>query len=134
MVRAKQQPNKDCVFCQIARGDIPKTFRYQDKDLMAFDDINPHAPIHVLVVPKKHIESLAAITPKDKELMGQALYRCKELARKLNISDSGYRVTINVGKWGGQAVPHFHFHLLGGAPLTERLSSYTEAVALLSRK
>ena len=102
--------------------------------MIAFDDIHPHAPIHVLVVPKKHIASLADITPKDKELMGKIVYRCKELAKKLNIEGSGYRVTVNVGEWGGQVVPHLHFHLLGGAPLTERLSKYTEAAVLLTKE
>lgn len=131
---AKGSNRTSCIFCKIAAGEIPTVFRYRDKDMVAFDDIHPHAPIHVLVVPRKHVESLADITPKDKELMGKILYRCKELAKKLNIADSGYRVTVNVGKWGGQIVPHLHFHLLGGAPLTERLSIFSEAAALLAKK
>lgn len=101
--------------------------------MVAFDDINPHAPVHVLVVPKRHIESLAAVTDKDKALMGKIVYRCKLLAEELNIAESGYRVTVNIGKWGGQVVPHLHFHLLGGAPLTERLSIYSEAIATLTK-
>ncbi|OGB75393.1 hypothetical protein A2810_03030 [candidate division Kazan bacterium RIFCSPHIGHO2_01_FULL_49_10] len=133
MKRPLKRSAKDCPFCQIANGKLPVSQRFADADMIAFDDIHPHAPIHVLVVPKKHIASLADITPKDKELMGKMIYRCKELAKKLNIADSGYRVTVNVGKWGGQVVPHLHFHLLGGAPLTERLSSYTEAAVLLSK-
>jgi len=131
---AKRTNNIDCVFCQIAAGKLPVSKRFADKDMIAFDDIHPHAPIHVLIVPKKHIPSLADITPRDRELMGKIIYRCKELAKKLNIAESGYRVTVNVGKWGGQVVPHLHFHLLGGAPLTERLSNYSEATALLARK
>ncbi|MBN2585104.1 histidine triad nucleotide-binding protein [Patescibacteria group bacterium] len=134
MSRPKKQPAKDCIFCQIATGKLPASKRFEDRDMVAFDDIHPHAPIHVLVIPKKHITSLADVTPKDKELMGKMLYRCKELARQLNIADSGYRVTVNVGKWGGQVVPHLHFHLLGGAPLTERLSLYTEAAVLLAKE
>ena len=133
MRRTIKKPAKDCIFCQIVAGKLPVNKRFVDKDMIAFDDINPHAPIHVLVVPKKHIESLADITPRDRELMGKLVYRCKELAKKLNIAESGYRVTVNVGKWGGQAVPHLHFHLLGGAALTDRLSIYTKAEVALKR-
>lgn len=125
---AKPKLNLDnCIFCAIAEGRIPASVRYEDKEVMAFDDINPHAPIHVLVLPKKHIPSLRDVAQADEKLLGKLLYRCKLLAEELNIAESGYRVTINTGKWGGQIVPHLHLHLLGGAPLTERLSMYTEA-------
>jgi histidine triad (HIT) family protein len=127
MSKTKPQSKRDCIFCKIVTDQLPVGKRFEDKDMIAFDDIHPHAPIHVLVVPKKHIVSLADITSKDKELMGKVIYRCKELARKLNIEGSGYRVTVNVGKWGGQVVPHLHFHLLGGAPLTDSLDIFTEA-------
>ncbi|MFA5270412.1 MAG: histidine triad nucleotide-binding protein [Patescibacteria group bacterium] len=126
----KSTSTTNCIFCQIAKGELPVSKRFEDKDMIAFDDIHPHAPIHVLIVPKKHIASLADITPKDKELMGKIVYRCKELAKKLNIADSGYRVTVNVGKWGGQVVSHLHFHLLGGAPLTDRLGIYYSEAAV----
>ncbi|OGB74377.1 hypothetical protein A2V68_01375 [candidate division Kazan bacterium RBG_13_50_9] len=124
---AKKKTNQDCIFCQIVAGKIPASVRFEDEEMLAFDDINPHAPIHVLVIPKKHIESLTHITKQEEALMGRLIYRCRELARELNIADSGYRVTINVGRWGGQIVPHLHLHLLGGAPLTERLGMYSEA-------
>lgn len=118
-----------CVFCKIASHTIPANIRFEDDEMIAFDDIDPHAPIHVLVVSKKHIPSLADIVKTDEKLLGKLLYRCKLLAEELNIADSGYRVTINTGKWGGQIVPHLHLHLLGGAPLTERLSIFTQASA-----
>jgi histidine triad (HIT) family protein len=117
MSKTKPQSKRDCIFCKIVTDQLPVGKRFEDKDMIAFDDIHPHAPIHVLVVPKKHIVSLADITSKDKELMGKVIYRCKELARKLNIEGSGYRVTV----------PHLHFHLLGGAPLTDSLDIFTEA-------
>lgn len=131
-VKKTKQTNNDCIFCQIVAGKIPASVRFEDEDILALDDINPHAPIHILVIPKQHIESLAHITKQDERLMGKLIYRCKVLARDLNIAESGYRVTVNVGKWGGQIVPHLHFHLLGGAPLTERLGIYTEAKVVIS--
>lgn len=122
---------KDCIFCQIASGELPANIRYEDKDILAFDDINPNAPIHVLIISKKHIPSLSEITKKNEKLLGKMLYQAKLLAKKLNISDSGYRVVINTGKWGGQLVQHLHFHLLGGAPLSEKVGVYTEVEILL---
>jgi len=115
-------------------GKLPVSVRYEDEDILAFDDINPHAPVHVLVIPKKHIAQLSDITKRDEKLMGQMVYRCKALAKELGIEQNGYRVTINVGGWGGQIVPHLHFHLIGGAPLTERLGLYTEAIVAVSER
>lgn len=126
MAKNNSDYRSDCIFCQIAAGKLPTSIRFQDAEMLAFDDINPHAPIHILVISKKHIDSLTEVTKSDELLLGRMLYRCKLLAEEMNIADSGYRVTINVGKWGGQIVPHLHLHLLGGAPLTERLSIYTE--------
>ena len=128
----KKKKNNGCIFCQIVTGKQPANIRFEDEEILAFDDINPHAPIHVLVIPKKHIESLDCINKKDEKLMGRILYRCKALAKKLGIAESGYRVTVNVGRWGGQIVPHLHFHLLGGAPLTEHLGMYTKTEILVS--
>jgi histidine triad (HIT) family protein len=121
MAKKRKHNPKDCIFCQIAAGRIPASVRYEDDKIIAFDDINPNAPIHILVIPKKHISSLADITKRDEKLMGQIVYRCKVLAKELNIADNGYRVVVNVGRWGGQIVPHLHFHLLGGAPLADSL-------------
>lgn len=115
----------DCIFCAIAKHQLSADIRYEDDVIVAFDDIKNDAPIHVLVIPKKHISSLKDTTKTDEKLLGKLLFRCKLLADELNIASSGYRVTINTGKWGGQIVPHLHLHLLGGAPLTERLSVYT---------
>jgi len=133
MTKLKKVNLTDCIFCKIAGNQVPASVRFEDAEMVAFDDINPHAPIHVLVVPKKHIPSLVDVSKTDEKLLGKLLYRCKLLAEELNIASSGYRVTINTGKWGGQIVPHLHLHLLGGAPLTERLSIYTAAEATLNR-
>ncbi len=111
-------PNSDCVFCKIADKIIPASIRFEDDEMVAFDDINPSAPIHVLIVPKIHISSLVEAEENDQALLGKLVYRAKLLAKELNLADTGYRVSINVGKWGGQVVPHLHLHLLGGAPLS----------------
>lgn len=132
----KKINTKDCVFCQIVAGKLASPcIRYEDKDIMALDDINPIAPIHVQVITKKHIESLDQITKKDEKLMGKALYVCKVLAQELGIAKNGYRVVTNIGKWGAQVIPHIHFHLIGGVPLTEDFAMYTEAkIDILSTK
>lgn len=132
MTKKQKKVIKDCIFCQIIAGKLPANIRYEDEDVIAFDDVNPSAPIHVLIIPKKHIESLVDITKKEEKLMGKLIYRCKMLAKELNIAESGYRVVINIGKWGGQIVPHLHLHLLGGAPLGERLDMYTEVEIAIS--
>ena len=111
-----------CVFCRIADHAIPAHIRFEDDEMMAFDDANPNAPIHVLLISKAHLASLVQVEANHQELLGKMLYRCKLLADELNISDSGYRVTINVGDWGGQIVRHLHLHILGGAPLTSNLA------------
>jgi len=121
MAKKKKLNSKDCIFCQIVSGKLPTRFRYEDDDIIAFDDINPNAPIHVLVIPKVHIEKLSDTKSTHQKLLGKLIYRCKLLAKDLNIDDSGYRIVINNGKWGGQIIPHLHVHLLGGAPLTSKL-------------
>jgi len=121
----------DCVFCKIARHEIPASVRFEDDEMIAFDDHNPAAPIHVLVIPKVHIPSLRAAEENDQMLLGKLVYRAKLLAEELNIAETGYRISINVGKWGGQIVPHLHLHLLGGAPLSTRLEMTADASALL---
>jgi histidine triad (HIT) family protein len=133
MTKSKQNNFEDCIFCRIASHEVSADIRFEDSEILAFDDINPHTPIHVLVIPKKHISSLADVAKVDEKLLGKLLLRCKLLADELNIASSGYRVTINTGKWGGQVVPHLHLHLLGGAPLTERLSAYTSAEIEMGR-
>lgn len=115
----------NCVFCKIADKTLPASIRFEDDEMVAFDDMNPNAPIHILLIPKLHIASLANVESAHQELLGRMLYRCKLLADTLNITDSGYRIIINVGEWGGQIVQHLHIHILGGAPLIANLAVAT---------
>ncbi len=111
----------DCVFCQIVDGKIPGDIVYQDEELLAFRDINPQAAVHLLIIPKKHIASLAELTEKEAPLMGRMVSVASKLAEREGVSESGYRLVINCGKEGGQLVPHLHLHLLGGRQLRGRL-------------
>jgi histidine triad (HIT) family protein len=111
----------DCVFCRIVAGEIPADIVYQDKALVAFRDINPQAPMHILIIPKSHIASLADITAKHQALMGRIILLARDLAEKEGISDRGYRLSVSTGADGGQLVPHVHFHLLGGRKLSDML-------------
>ncbi|MCL4338215.1 histidine triad nucleotide-binding protein [Patescibacteria group bacterium] len=104
----------DCIFCKIIKGEIPSKKVFEDKDIVAFNDINPKAPVHVLVVPKKHIESLANVDAANKDLLGKLLIAVSEIARKTNVDKSGYKVVANNGEGAGQLVLHLHFHILGG--------------------
>ncbi len=104
----------DCLFCKIIKGEIPGKFVYKDERVVAFSDINPKAPVHILVLPVKHIESVNEISNNDKDLMGELLLKVKEIARKLGIDKSGYKLIANNGKGAGQLIFHLHFHLLGG--------------------
>ncbi|MCY6484253.1 histidine triad nucleotide-binding protein [Clostridium aestuarii] len=109
---------EDCIFCKIVKGEIPSKKVYEDDKVLSFEDINPAAPTHILVIPKKHIESLNEITDEDSEIIAHIFKVCKEIAKKLNIQEGGYRIVMNCGKDGGQEVPHIHFHMLGGRNLT----------------
>jgi len=106
----------DCLFCRIARGEFSTEFLLETDNLAAFRDINPQAPTHILVIPKKHIESLAGLQAEDQGLAGELLLAVKELAEREGLS-AGYRVVVNTGQDGGQSVGHLHFHLLGGRAL-----------------
>ena len=106
----------DCLFCKIAAGEIPSKKAYEDEKVFAFYDIDPQAPVHILVIPKEHIQSVSQITPEKQEIVGHIFTVIAKLARELNLED-GYRVVSNVGQQGGQSVPHLHFHLLGGRNL-----------------
>ena len=106
------------LFEKIAAGEIPAKIIQQDEDLIVFHDINPQAPIHVLVVPKKPIPRLTGATKEDGKLLGDLLLKAQEIAKSLGIAESGFRVVINNGRNGGETVPHLHVHLLGGRPLT----------------
>jgi histidine triad (HIT) family protein len=109
----------DCVFCGIANKKIPTEILREDELTVAFRDIHPIAPVHVLVIPKKHIESVAHLTEEDEKLMGRMIMTAKEIAEDLKISEKGYKLLFRVGRHGGQEVGHIHLHLLGGARLSE---------------
>ena len=111
----------DCVFCQIVAGKIPARLLYQDDEVIAFPDINPAAPIHLLIVPKRHIPSLAHLSEDETPLVGHMIKIANQLAREEGIADSGYRLVINTGKDGGQVVPHLHMHLLGSRRLADEM-------------
>ncbi len=111
----------DCVFCQIVSKKIPSDIVYQDEEVLAFRDINPQAPVHLLIIPKKHIASLAELTEKETPLMERMVSVASKLAEREGISESGYRLVINCGKEGGQLVMHLHLHLLGGRHLRGQL-------------
>jgi len=110
----------DCLFCKIVSGEIPSSRVYEDEHVLAFRDISPQAPVHILIVPKEHIESALDLTPRNSHLAA----KCLEIVAKLADSEglgSGFRVITNVGRDGGQSVYHLHFHLLGGKPLGPKL-------------
>jgi histidine triad (HIT) family protein len=110
-------PQKDCIFCKIIAGEIPSKIVYKDQDVVVFPDINPAAPVHLLVIPVKHIESLAAMTEADAALVGKMVAAANKVAREQGLDKKGYRLTINCGADAGQVVQHLHMHLLGGRPL-----------------
>ena len=109
------------IFCGIAAGAIPANKLYEDKEVVAFADINPQAPVHVLIIPRKHFTSLNDLEEKDKGLLGHMLLVAARIAREHGVAFSGYRLVINTGPQGGQAVPHLHMHLLGGRALAGEL-------------
>ncbi len=104
----------DCLFCKIFRKEIKSKVVYEDDEIMAFEDINPQAPVHILIIPAKHIENLNEITEQDKDLIGKMFLVAKKIAHEKNISADGYRTVFNTNKNAGQAVFHLHLHLLGG--------------------
>ena len=114
----------DCIFCKIVDGRIPASKVYEDGDILAFKDINPARPVHILVVPKKHITSLATVTPEDAPILGQILAKANEIAVAEGSPD-GFRVIINTGRVGQQEVPHLHIHIVGGpdpvGPMLKRI-------------
>ena len=105
---------KDCLFCKIARGEVKSETVYTDELVIAFNDINPQAPVHILIVPKEHIEGVVTIEEKHKNIIGHILLVAKRLAGEKSISNTGFRVLVNSGSNAGQVVEHLHFHLLGG--------------------
>jgi histidine triad (HIT) family protein len=112
---------RKCIFCQIVTGELSSDIVYQDEDFVAFRDISPQAPVHVLIIPKTHISSVAELAEKQQGLVGRLIMVAKSLAEKQGLADKGYRLVMNCGFEGGQAVPHLHLHLLGGRRLDDRL-------------
>lgn len=108
----------DCIFCKIIKGDIPAKIAYRDDFTVAFHDINPQAPYHLVIVPHKHIDTLNDLHEDDSELIGHMTQTAIKLAKQLNIADEGYRVVVNCNAGAGQSVFHIHAHLLGGRRLT----------------
>ena len=104
----------DCLFCKIAEGEIPARLEHEDRDIVAFRDIKPEAPLHIVIIPRRHIGRISDIGEKDAGLIGKMFLVATKLARKENIGSSGYRLVINCNKDAGQAVFHLHLHLLGG--------------------
>lgn len=102
----------DCIFCKIAKKEIPSDLVFENKDLIVFKDINPSAPVHYLVVPKEHIQSIAHLEGNHKDILASLIYTAKDEAKKLGLK--GYKLVFNVGREGGQVVDHLHLHLLGG--------------------
>lgn len=110
----------DCVFCKIIAGEIPSDKVYEDDDILAFNDIAPQAPVHVIVIPKKHIESANGITPENSAYIARIFEKIPEIAKKRGL-DGGYRIINNCGEDAAQTVKHIHFHILGGVKLSEKI-------------
>ncbi|WP_235811152.1 histidine triad nucleotide-binding protein [Syntrophomonas wolfei] len=107
----------DCLFCKIVNREIPAELVYEDERIVAIKDINPAAPVHILLIPREHIVSLDQASNENVELLGCIQTTAAKLARELGIADKGYRLVNNCGEWGGQSVLHLHYHLLGGRQL-----------------
>jgi len=112
---------EDCIFCKIAAGRIPSTVVYSDDDFHAFRDIHPLAPTHVIVIPRKHIAKITDASLEEGALLGNLLLKASEIAAHEGLAENGFRLVINCGPWGGQAVFHLHLHILGGRPLENAL-------------
>lgn len=108
---------EDCIFCQIANRKIPTEIIYENEEIVVFPDIKPKAPVHLLLIPKKHIVSLQEVRPEDEKLLTRMILTAKKTAEKKGLAVSGYRLIINNGPDAGQAVPHLHLHLIGGKKL-----------------
>jgi len=104
----------DCIFCKIANKEIPTQVVYEDDYILAFNDIEPQAPVHVLIIPKKHISDIAALKPEELNLVSKIFAAIQKIAKEKGIEEGGYRIVNNCKSMGGQTVGHLHFHLLGG--------------------
>ncbi len=106
-----------CIFCRIVAGTIPAKIVYQDEQVLAFEDINAQAPVHILVIPKRHVAAVQDCGASDQALLGKLLSTCADVARARNLNGSGYRIVTNTGADSGQTVFHLHLHVLGGRPM-----------------
>jgi histidine triad (HIT) family protein len=105
---------RECVFCKIIRGESPADFVYKGEEIVVFKDIRPEAPIHLLVVPRKHIPTVNDLTEEDRLLVGEMFLKARAIAQRLGIAERGYKLILNVERGGGQIIFHLHMHLLGG--------------------
>lgn len=112
---------EDCIFCKIVKGEIPSTKVYEDDNVLAFQDINPQAPVHVIVIPKTHIQSANMINEENVQEVAHVFLAINKIVKELGIDESGYRIINNCGKDGGQTVMHLHFHIIGKKNLGENL-------------
>ena len=112
---------EDCLFCKIVKGEIPLKKVYEDEEVYAFSDINPQAPIHILVIPKKHICSIAELNEENKDIVGKIFMAINKIAKENGFLNSGFRVISNCGENAGQTVKHLHFHILAGKELGEKI-------------
>ena len=112
---------EDCIFCKIINGEIPSEKVYEDEEVLAFKDINPAAPIHVLVIPKQHIENVLEIKQENKEIIANIFLAINKIAKQLGIEKDGFRLINNCGKDAGQEVMHLHFHLLAGGKMGPKI-------------
>jgi histidine triad (HIT) family protein len=108
----------DSIFAKIIRGEIPAEKVYETDEILAFRDINPAAPTHILVIPKRPIRNAGAARPEDRQLLGELVLAAGEVARQQGIAETGYRIVMNVGQHGGESVPHLHLHVIGGRQLS----------------
>lgn len=114
--------DENCLFCKIINGDIPSSKVYEDEYVLCFNDINPIAKVHVLVIPKIHIKDVEHITSENEIYLTKCFEAIKKVTKITDICDSGYRVISNIGKDGGQEVPHLHFHVIGGEKLSNKMA------------
>ncbi len=112
---------EDCLFCKIVKGEIPSKKVYEDEDVYAFSDINPQAPIHILVIPKKHISSIVELNEENKDIVGKIFITINKIAKENGFLEDGFRVISNCGVNAGQTVKHLHFHILAGKKLGEKI-------------
>ncbi len=109
---------ENCIFCKIVNKEIPSELIFEDDQIIAFNDINPQAPVHILIIPKEHFVSLNDIPEEKKDVLNHILLRARQIARNIGIDEQGYRIVLNTGRDSGQEVFHIHFHLFGGRRMT----------------